>query len=218
MANRIVLRASEKKLYDSLIMLVDQIQKSFHDYSSRSEQAMKYEQMAKEANRLHMLLRNRNLEPKHHKYMYKNRGVPVEDLEFYNHLHPVEDLLKYIDNPDANNDPEDSTIDEEFNMNIYTRRWGHYDTYTVMRTSTGWRFSFRDTVDCDKECKPGLFDALEHDLVSYPYNIGELIEWVWNKAAEGATKQAVQQAIDDIAEWISTCEKSVPRGMFEVLL
>lgn len=42
--------------------------------------------------------------------MLENRGVPVEDIEFYNHIHPVDDLLKFIDDINANDDPEDTTI------------------------------------------------------------------------------------------------------------
>lgn len=44
--------------------------------------------------------------------MLENRGVPVEDVEFYNHIHPVDDLLKFIDDVNANDDPEDTTIGE----------------------------------------------------------------------------------------------------------
>lgn len=59
-----------------------------------------------------MSLKNSGCEPKHHKYMLENRGVPVEDVEFYNHIHPVDDLLKFIDDVNANDDPEDTTIGE----------------------------------------------------------------------------------------------------------
>lgn len=63
-------------------------------------------------------------EPKHHKYMLENRVVPVEEIEFYNHIHPVDDLLKFIDDINANDDPEDTTIGKKFTLKIYTRRWG----------------------------------------------------------------------------------------------
>lgn len=55
--------------------------------------------------------------------MLENRGVSVEDIEFYNHIHPVDDLLKFIDDVNANDDPEDTTIGKKFTLKIYTRRW-----------------------------------------------------------------------------------------------
>lgn len=56
-----------------------------------------YKEMAETAHELHMSLKSSGYEPKHHKYMLENRGVSVEDMEFYNHIHPVDDLLKFID-------------------------------------------------------------------------------------------------------------------------
>lgn len=96
--------------------------------------------MAETAHELHMSLKSSGYEPKHHKYMLENRGVSVEDMEFYNHIHPVDDLLKFIDDVNANDDPEDTTVGEKFNLRIYTRRWGHYDHYSMTRTKNGWNF------------------------------------------------------------------------------
>lgn len=56
-----------------------------------------YKEMSETAHELHMSLKSSGYEPKHHKYMLENRGVSVEDMEFYNHIHPVDDLLKFID-------------------------------------------------------------------------------------------------------------------------
>lgn len=96
--------------------------------------------MAETAHELHMSLKSSGYEPKHHKYMLENRGVSVEDMEFYNHIHPVDDLLKFIDDVNADDDPEDTTIGEKFTLRIYTRRWGHYDHYSMTRTKNGWNF------------------------------------------------------------------------------
>ena len=220
MAKSIILEADEQELYNSLKVIVTRMEEFYRKRNSisRNEQEILFKRMSKEAHSLHMKLKNRGIEPKHHKYMYENRKVPVEDEEFYNHIHSVQDLLAYINDPVVNDDPDDSTIGEEFGMNIYTRRWGHFDRYTIVRTDNGWIFIFRDEVICNKSCAPGLFRALEHDLVSYPYNVGDFFDWIWKKASEGATKNNVQEAIDDVAEWISNCEKSVPRGMFKELL
>lgn len=153
--------------------------------------------------------------------MYENRGVPANDLEFYNHIHAVEDLIAFINNPDANNEPEDTTIGVEFNFRIYSRRWGHYDNYKLTRTENGWNIkgasAFNNNI-ADKTGQPAVFKALQHDIISYPYNVDELLEWVWIKASEGENKESIQKAISDLAEWISICEKATPRGLYEELL
>lgn len=222
MASRIDLEENEKKLYDRIVRLVTETRDSIQkDDIWGKHQDDRYKEMAQAAHELHMLLKDRGLEPKHHKYMLKNRGVPVDDIEFYNHIHPVEDMLAFIEDIDANNDPEDTTIGECFKFKIYTRRWGHYDQYTFERIESGWNFQGtmkNNSGNCEKNGKPYLFETLEHDSVVYPYNVDELLEWLWSKAQNGLVKEDVQKAFDDIAEWISCCERSVPRGIFEELL
>lgn len=224
MASPIILTSQEQVLYDSICKDVS----TFHEYYQNrmctldnSQVEELYKNMAEAAHKLHMQLRARGIEPQHHKYMIENRGVPVDNLEFYNHLHPVEDLIAFVKDSDANNDPEDSTLNVEFNFNVYTRRWGHYDYYRIVRTNTGWRIKgasvFGDG-ECDKSGKPFLESFLNHDTVCYPAQIGEFFEWAWKMAADGATKEEIQQGLDDLGEWISICEKSTPRGIFEGLI
>ncbi len=221
MADKIKLDTDEQSLYNDLRVLVDQSHEYFKDEGKDfKEQYDRTSEMARLAHDLHMKLTRRDLVPKHHKYMYENRGVPVEDEEFYNHLHPVEDLLKFIDDPDANNDPEDSTMGEKFDFRIYTRRWGHYDYYGLTRTVDGWKIEGGSEFEnqANKKGKPALFEALKHDSVSYPRTLGIFLEQVWVKASEGANKEVIQEALNDLAEWISLCEKSTPRGIFEGLI
>lgn len=218
MADKIKLVDRELDLCNELRVLIVEARNSIKKNLPWGHiQEERYATMSQKAHELHMKLKDRGLEPKHHRYMYDNRRVPVDDVEFYNHIHPVEDLIKFIDDPDANNDPEDTTIGKEFKFNIYTRRWGHYDYYKVTRRINGWELSFNDTTKCDKKCTY-LLDALNNDFVSYPYNIGDFFEWIWNEASEGLSMNEVQQAIDDVAEWISTCEKTVPRGIFKEMI
>lgn len=188
----------------------------YTEKSRNSIEIEEYSEMSKLAHKLHMSLKNRGYEPKHHSYMLENRGVPVTEIEFYNHIHPVQDLLAFIDNTDANNDPEDSTIDVKFQFKIFTRKWGHYDVYTMKRIASGWNIKgcFYPG-ECNKKGEPFLLDSFEYERVSYPYNTGELLEWLWDKAAAGLDKKEVQTAMDDIAQWISICEINSPRGIFE---
>jgi len=69
--------------------------------------------------------------------MIKNRNCQPDDPEFYNHIHPIEDLLAFIKNPTANDDPKDITLNHEFDFKVYTNRWGHADTYKLSRIKRG---------------------------------------------------------------------------------
>lgn len=181
-----------------------------------------YGKMAKKAHELHMSLKDSGHEPKHHKYMIENRGCKPEDERFYEHVHPVQDLLAFIEDVDANNDPEDITIGKTFTMKVFTKRWGHYDQYEITRTDEGWNIKglFAPSYSCDKMIKPGLNEILEHDSVCYPKQVNIFFEWLWDKAAEdGLTKAEVQKAINKLGNWISECEKNAPReGVFEGLI
>ena len=221
MADKIILNENENEIYEQLKILVDESHEFYKGHPSNfDEQRSRLIIMSDLAHKLHFSLKERGYEPKHHGYMYKNRGVSVENIEFYNHLHPVEDLLKFIEDPDANNDPVDTTLGEKFEFRIYTRRWEHYDYYQLTRTEEGWEISGGSAFDtkADKEGNPAVFEALEHDSVSYPRTLGIFLEWVWDKAFKGATKEVIQAAINDLGEWISLCEQSTPQGFFEGLI
>jgi len=220
----IELKPEEKNLFDSINNSVKLLRDYYRDVSqSQASQDVEEKirevcgEMAAKAHALHMMLKGRGKEPKHHKYMIKNRGVSVEDKEFYKHLHPVEDLISFIHNPDANSDPEDSTMGKSFDFSVFTRRWGRYDHYKLIRTEKGWKIvgglpnSQRD-MSSDKKGDPYVYAVLDHDFVNYPHHIGLYLEMVWNSAAKGADKEEVQQALNNIAEWISFCEKASPHS------
>ncbi|SDP78202.1 hypothetical protein [Desulforhopalus singaporensis] len=181
---------------------------------NKPEHAEKWETMVAKAIELHHLVN-----PKHHDYMIKNRGCSPEEPEFYNHIHPIEDLLAFIDDPSANDDPEDITIDQEFTFTVFSRRWGHTDTYKMKRIATGWHFSHASvhmSGNCDKDGTPFLYENLNHDSINYPEELPGYFEWLWDQAAErGLTNKEVQDNLDALGEWVSLCEKNSPKGIWE---
>lgn len=216
----IELQEDERALADDLQQRLTSILESIktRDANVRGE----IEKMATQAHKLHTLLAKRGLTPRHHKHMLKNRGVPPEDLEFYNHVHPVEDLLRFISNPHANDDPVDSTLGDEFEFRVYSRRWGHEDSYHVTRTQSGWTFRHVSEISTGRDARvgrkggTGLFHLLDHDSINYPEELPGYFEWLWERAAEsGLNHDEVQRAVTDLAEWTSSCEKTSPRGIFE---
>lgn len=148
--------------------------------------------------------------------MIKNRGTLTSDsFEFYNHFHPQEDLLKFIENPNANKlgTKPDVTMDKEFSLPIYTRRWDHNDIYTVKRNADGWYISFFGIQgQCDTSGDPYLYKNLDQDLVSYSKkNISSLMRSIWARAEEGALEEEVQRYLNQVAEYIRICEQSYPK-------
>ena len=60
---------------------------------TKAEYFRNFAEMTLKAHELHMSLRARGLEPKHSKQMLRNRGVKPTNMEFYFHVHSVEDLI-----------------------------------------------------------------------------------------------------------------------------
>ncbi len=180
---------------------------------SWSEKQNIYSEMSKAAHQLHMSLESK---PKHHCYMIENRGVDPDDIEFYYHIHPVEDLLAYLDDTHANDDPEDQTIGHKFKLRVFCQKWGYKDTYCLTRNVNGWFCEFNThNGQGDKSAGPILYQILEHDSISYPHDLPRFMSWLWMQAYEkGLCHGDVQKALDDLADWISHCEKCVPHGIF----
>lgn len=168
----------------------------------------------RKAHALHVALRSRGHEPRHHAYMIKNRGLPADHQEFYMHFHPLEDLLKFLDDEHANDDPEDQTIGADFTFRVFSKRWGHDDTYRLQRTANGWTVAhLMINGPCDKGGRPFLFENLRHDSIHFPAGLEGWMEWLWDQAAsQGLDQQKVQAALQQLAEWVSTTEQNAPSG------
>ena len=217
---------SEKKLHEQLRALTESVRVQLQD-SMKTEGRDGFEEirskigeMARLAHQLHVALlkRDPSLEPRHHAYMIRNRGSSPRDPEFYNHFHPVEDLLKFIADRDANEDPadpEDTTLGEELTFKVYSQRWGHPDTYRLVRTPTGWDVHFISIGgSCDPRGEPYLYENFRHDSISYPSTLPDHLEELWRDAsAEGAglTREQVQERLDELAKWVSETERNAPK-------
>jgi hypothetical protein len=203
------LNDEQKKLRE----IIEENLKIAKDWQNQSKEAVEiaFKKMSAAAHELHMQL---NPKPKHHRYMIENRGMDPEDPEFYNHIHPVEDLLAYLDDTSANDDPIDQTLGDKFTLRIYTNRWGHYDVYHLTRTEKGWYSEFHTYSgedDINKSGMKNLIAIMKHDSVSFPRDVDYYFSSIWQRAKdEGLSHEQVQEMLDRVAEWISETEKNAP--------
>lgn len=154
------------------------------------------------------------IQPIHSSRMINARECfPDEDTnEFYNHFDSIKDLLNFIANPKCNNEPIDQTLGIEFKFTVYSRRWGHSDTYRITRNAKGWYVEHLFLKgQCDQSGCPYLFDILEHDSINYPKSLTKFMNSIWEYGAMGYPKEVISKKINKIAEWISICEKYTPK-------
>lgn len=209
---KVYLNSEQKRIRDEIQILYNEAMEYFKGRpsdipSNRMEEIIN--EMGELSHKLHMQL---DPKPKHHKYMIKNSGMQPEDPKFYYHVHTVEDLLKYLENPNANDDPEDITLNVRFEFKVFTRRWGHYDMYSIIRNENGWYIShLSHNGQGGKNAEPILSYILRHDSVSFPRNLPDIMEDIWIRAEEeGLTKEQVQVMLNQVAEWIGIVERNYP--------
>lgn len=175
-------------------------------------------QLSETAWELHTSLSGSGHEPRHHEYMVANRGGPPKGPEFYFHIHPVEDLLAFINGPGLSSVPVDPTVGHEFELRVFSRRWRHDDVYKLKRTQVGWQLTHPLYSGlCDKGGRPLLFEALHHDSIQYPADLDDRLQWLWTQARDrNLTHQQVQDAMDQLAKWMRTVEAEAPQtGVWE---
>ncbi len=215
---KVKLNPTQKRLQEEIRDRLQVIKQKFETYPSSDDDNLGelIEQLGALAHNLHVSLKPA---PKHHRYMIKNRGINPGHPDFYKHVHPVEDLLAYLANDKANDDPEDQTLNSHFHMDVYTRRWGHSDRYQLTRVIGGWHFKFLGkNITSKKNGRPGLFKMLDHDSVNYPEALPDYMQYLWDKAdTDGLTPEEVQKNLDELSKWISDCEKKSPKGIFRGL-
>ena len=208
------LNPNEQELYAEIVECIDKVRKAFASFDFNQEAQSWVAEAGEKAHRLHMLLLDRGHEPKHHKYMIENRDMRPDNPKFYLHLHPIEDLLAFIKDEHANDDPIDSTIDAEFTFRVFSKRWGHDDTYHVKRITDGWSIEhIAINGTCDKGGHPFLFENLHQDYIRYPMDLDDWLESLWDLASvKGLSHEQVQTGLQQLADWVSTTEKSRPTG------
>ena len=149
--------------------------------------------------------------------MVNSERIPEKGIvDFYNHYHMLQQMRKEILGKGAVMDVKgDLTLDKEMTFKVYTRRYGHEDTYRIKRTVEGWEVRHISiNGKCDKDGTGALLQNLDHDSVFYPEEgVKHALEELWNQAEEGEMDfQDLQIRLQQIADWISVVEKAVGEG------
>lgn len=218
MGNPIDLKPHEKVLEEGVRTQLDVVKRRIQSHDVGGDLRELIAEMGAQAHELHESLRKRGLEPRHHRYMVRNRGMESRNPHFYEHVHPTEDLLKFIKDRDANADPVDQTVGTEFTFRVYSRRWGHDDTYRITRTADGWDVAHMAIRPCNKRGEPALYAKFRQDSINYPEALPGYLEYLWDEASNegsGLSAEDVQAALDALAAWVSETEKGSPEGLFK---
>lgn len=149
------------------------------------------------------------------KYLLFNRERDPETqmTDFYDDPDSLKALLSEIKgNGLSMSNKSDLTLNREMQFSVYTRRWGHNDTYLVKRTVDGWHCKhLAINGKCRKDGNGGLFNNLKHDSVFFPQEgVEYALQELWNAADDGEIDFAEQsKRLQEIADWISTVEKTI---------
>lgn len=153
--------------------------------------------------------------PIFNRYLLYNRNVNPESdmLEFYDHPDCLTALLNDIKNKGiVLSNSSDASLNKKMSFDVYTRRWGHIDTYAVERTVDGWKCGHISiNGKCKKDGEGSLFSNLEHDGVFFPKEgVAYAMQRLWEDADDGKIDfDELSERLQQVADWISTVEKSV---------
>jgi len=65
--------------------------------------------------------------------------------------------------------------------------------------------------DCNPNGEPYLIKNFEQDNINYPSGLPSMLESIWNHIDEGnLTTEQIQEKINELAEWVTICEKKRP--------
>jgi len=101
----------------------------------------------------------------------------------------------------------------EFSFAVFSRRWGHTDTYRLTKTETGWDLQhMAHSGPCEPDGSPHLIGNFHQDNIQYPVRVGDFLRFIWGQLHSGEIDAARAQAmIQELADWVTSCEQSQPR-------
>lgn len=206
------LEGDECSLHEELKKIYEQIIKALQTPSDSKDPKSLLNQAGETAHQLHTKLTDRDEEPPHQPYMIRNRGMSSDHPDFYKHLHPIEDLLSWIEAPNSIEISKDTTIDQEFTFTIEkTWRDGPLNI-KLKRTPSGWEVSSLGypVTRTNRGGVPYFYYILDQEKVSYPADLKYNLEGVWKNGANGSSFEELQEEVSALDKWVSGVDASNP--------
>ena len=188
----------------------DGIERNKHDHYLYEEYQKMYERIKDILPILHW-----GKLPIFNRYLIYNRkhDPEMEMIEFYNHIDCLNALLSELRNNGIKlSNESDKSLNRDVQFKVYTRRWRHEVNYIIKRTVDGWYCShIAINGKCKKDGTGGLISNLNHDCVFFPEDgVKYAMQKLWEDADDGRIDfDELSNRIQQIANWISTVEKSI---------
>lgn len=101
---------------------------------------------------------------------------------------------------------------EQYKISIFNKDRGRRDTYRLVLNSQGWYVSFI-MINGQSDCKgyPFLYKNLDHDGLSYPIELPEIMEYLWKmRFYKKVSKRQMEQKLSVIGNWLSKINEAKP--------
>ncbi len=99
---------------------------------------------------------------------------------------------------------------------VIWKRYGHEMNILIDRTQDGWHVIHATIAgDCDKGGNPYLYKNFNHDAIAYPAVLEIYMKCLWERAERGLSDEELQQQLNQLAEWVSLCERGKPKGLLD---
>ena len=100
----------------------------------------------------------------------------------------------------------------KFKFRVYNNRRNSILNYTLTKTPEGWHI---EHIAINGDCKPDgdrfFYMNFEQDSIKYPSGFGLYLGHIWEKLdADPAGHGEAQKMLQELADWVSACEKSRP--------
>lgn len=101
----------------------------------------------------------------------------------------------------------------QFDFRVYNRRHGSEITYTLTATKAGWHIRhIAINGDSEPDGTPLVYENFNQDYIAYPSTFGSFLESIWSGLHNGELSAFVaQERLQELANWVSTCERSQPQ-------
>lgn len=160
------------------------------------------EKAASLAEKLYHVLVSEGITPKFSEAVMANRGWPPTTKWFFLHFHALEDFIAFLDDVNAHDVIPDTTMDVCFDLPIGK------NTLRITRNKYGWCVENQDYPYASRFRNPLLMNGV---VLETPGSLWRRMDDLWNEGAEGMTKEAMQDVLNEVGNWIFQTHRNTPK-------